>query len=103
MQHKCNIHTFYEEAAAGWYLPICTYVAFMLHFRAECIFVAFSNYLHFAFLLYFNYLGKTGHANLDILTHRDTSGHSYVCHVSDTSSAAQSPLSTRAGCKDDRS
>ena len=41
----------------------CTYVAFMLHFRAECIFVVFPNYLHFAFLLYFNYLGKTGHAH----------------------------------------
>ena len=46
----------------------CIYVAFMLHFRVECIFVAFPNYLHFAFLLYFKYLGKTGHAHrLDIL------------------------------------
>ena len=71
---KCNINATYvhfmklpsrrREAAAGWDLPIiCTYVAFMSHFRAECIFAAFPNYLHFAFLLYFNYFGKTGHAN----------------------------------------
>ena len=79
MQHKCNINATYvhiwrsHPAAAsrrrdGIYIK-CTYVAFMLHFRAECICVAFPNYLHFAFLLYLNHLGKTGQANrLDTLT-----------------------------------
>ena len=37
----------------------CIYVAF----SSGMHFVAFPNYLHFAFLLCFNYLGKTGHAN----------------------------------------
>ena len=58
MKHKCNINA--------------TYVHFtkIPSRRAECIFVAFPNYLHFTFLLYFNYLGKTGQANrLDTSTH----------------------------------
>ena len=61
--HFTKIPSRRREAAAGWDLPICTYVASMLHFRAECMFVAFPNYLHFAFVLYFIYLGKTGQAN----------------------------------------
>ena len=77
MQHKYNIHATYvhfmkipsrrREAAGGWDLPICTYVAFML--QLCCIFERTAFLLHFPTICILHFCciliicGETCHAH----------------------------------------